>query len=80
MDDGVVPGPRPSTLAAESEQDSSARELNPGPFGDFDDEEDSREGAESSSHHRSMVVLSDSSDDDEEFMVVLIQLAAGDAM
>jgi hypothetical protein len=25
MDDGVVPSPRPSTVATESEQDSSAR-------------------------------------------------------
>jgi hypothetical protein len=32
MDDGVVPRPQPSTLAAESEQDSSVREPNPQPF------------------------------------------------
>jgi hypothetical protein len=47
MDDGVVPGPWPSTLATESEQDSSAEELNPGPSEDLDDDEDSGEEARS---------------------------------
>jgi hypothetical protein len=70
MDDEVVPRPRPSTLAAESEQDSCVREPNPGPFEDLDDNnEDSEEGLRCGCHHHSTVVLLDSFMDNEEFMV-----------
>jgi hypothetical protein len=44
MDDRVVPRPQPSTLATESEQDSSVREPNPSPFEDLDDNNKDSEG------------------------------------
>jgi hypothetical protein len=55
---GVVPVPCPRTLAAKSEQYSSARELNPGPSKDFNADKDSGELVGSGSHCQSTVVLS----------------------
>jgi hypothetical protein len=81
MEDRVVPRPRLSALAAESEQDSSVREPNPGPFEDLDDNnEDSDGGPRSGCHHHSTVVLLDSFWENEEFMVPPNQPSTDDAM
>jgi hypothetical protein len=64
--DGVTPGPPPSALAANSEQDSSAREAGPGASGDLDDNVDSGEEATCRGCSLSTVVLSDSSDEEDE--------------
>jgi hypothetical protein len=64
--DGVTPGPPPSALAANSEQDSSAREAGPKASRDLDDNVDLGEEATHYGRSQSIMVLSDSSNEEDK--------------
>jgi hypothetical protein len=76
--DGVTPGPPPSALAANSEQDSSAREAGPRPSRDLDDDDDLGKGVNPRGHSQSTMVLSDSSHEEDE-TAAMDRPAEGDA-
>jgi hypothetical protein len=64
--DGVMPGPSPSALAANSEQDSSVREAGPKASRDLDDDVDLGKEATRCGRSQSVVVLSDCSNEEDK--------------